>query len=132
MLTKAQIDRFVDQGYLVVPDVLDDADLDPVVAEYEWALNRAAQRLFKRGEISSTFGELPFADRYVAILGENPAVFYYLGISLPLDYEGLDAEFVRVHTGPALFGLLSNPKLLDVAESILGERSPSTRSSRSG
>ena len=120
MLTQQQVGQFHDRGFLLVPDVLDASDLDPVVAEYEAALGSAAERLHLRGEISSTYAELPFAERYVAILTENPAVFYYLGISLPLDYEGLDPEYVRVHTGPALFGLLSNPKLLDVAESILG------------
>ena len=120
MLTQAQLDRFAADGYLVVPDALDDADLAPVEAEYAAALHHAAARMHARGEITATHDHLPFAERYAAIVTENPAVFYYLGISLPLDYGGIDPEYVRAHTGPALFGLLRNPKLLDVAESVLG------------
>ncbi len=120
MLTTEQVQQFHEQGFLVVPDVLGVDDLDPVVAEYEETLDAAANDLLARGEVSSTYAHLSFADRYTALIIENPAVFYYLGISLPLDYDDLDPAFVRAHTGPALFGLLSNPKLLDVAESILG------------
>ncbi len=120
MLTAGQLARFAEDGFLVVPDVLDAADLDPVVAEYEEALDGAARRLHARGEISDTHAGLPFAERYTALILDNPAVFYYLGLSLPLDYENLDPEYFRAHTGPALFGLLSNPKLLDIAEAVLG------------
>ncbi len=120
VLTQAQLDRFAEDGYLVVPGALDDGDLDPVAAEYDRALDEAAQRLHARGEVASTNAGLAFADRYTALVTENPTVFFYLGISLPLDYQGLDPEHVRCHTGPALFGLLSNPKLLDLAESLIG------------
>lgn len=120
MLTRAQADEFTEQGFLIVPDVLGAAELDPVVEEYPHALGYAAERLYERGEIRSTYENLAFAERYFALMNDNPAVFYYLGISLPLDYESLDSEFVRVHTGPALFGLLSHPKLLDMVESIIG------------
>ncbi len=120
MLTEAQVEQFADEGYLVLPGVLDDADLEPVVAEYDAALDGAARRLHARGDIGDLHEGLPFADRYTALVLQNPAVFFYLGLSLPLDYEALDPEFVRVHTGPALFGLLSHPRLLDLAEAVIG------------
>ncbi len=120
MLTAAQLDRFAEDGFLVLPGVLGDADLDPIAAEYEAALDDAATRLRRRGDLAATHAGLPFAERYTASIRENPAVFYYLGVSLPLDYEGLDPEFVRVHTGPALFGLLAHPAILDIVESVIG------------
>lgn len=120
MLSPAQVDRFHDEGFLVVPDVLDDDDLSPVIAEYEAALDRAARWMHENGHLTSAFEDLPFADRYIAIVRANPAIFYFLGISLPLDFETLPRDFVRVHTGPALFGLLTNSKLLDLAESVIG------------
>ena len=55
-----------------------------------------------------------------AMITGCPGVFYYLGISLPLDYETLDPHWIRLHTGPAFFGLATNPKLLDVVESVIG------------
>ena len=84
MLSSAQVDQFHDEGYLVIPDVLGDADLTPVEAEYEEALEAAALSLHACGEITSTYAGLPFSERYTALVCENPAVFYYLGISLPL------------------------------------------------
>ncbi len=120
MLTESQLHQFAEQGYLVVPDVLSEEELDPVVDEYEAALGRAARRQRELGNLTSTRAELAFADRYTALITENPDVFYYLGISLPLDYEELDPELVRVHTGPALFDLLRHPALLDIVEPIVG------------
>ena len=120
MLTEDQLGRFRSDGYLVVDGLLGDDVLDPVVDEYTRALDAAAQRLHALGRIDSTHADLPFEERYTALVTECPEVFYYLGISLPLDYETLQPEFVRVHTGPALFDLLRHDKLLDMAESVLG------------
>lgn len=120
MLAQDQVDRFHDLGYLVVADVLDVADLDPVIHEYEALLDRAASELFELGELSATYSHLPFDSRYITMVTECPGVFYYLGISLPLDYETLDPSWIRLHTGPAFFGLLTNPRILDVVESVIG------------
>lgn len=120
MLTADELELFDQQGYVVVDDVLDSNDIDPVAEEYSTALEAAANDLHARGEVSSTFSDLEFDERYTALLSANADIFYYLGISLPLDYDGLAPHLVRAHTGPALFGLLSNPKVLDVVESVLG------------
>lgn len=120
MLSSEQLAQFDEQGFLVVPDVLDRSDLDPVAAEYEQALDDAARQMHARGELSSTYPDLPFDERYTALITDNPAIFYYLGLSLPLDHQGLDHEYIRAHTGPALFGLIANRKILDVVESVIG------------
>ncbi|NND03917.1 MAG: phytanoyl-CoA dioxygenase [Acidimicrobiia bacterium] len=120
MLNAEQIGFFEHQGYLVVPEILDEADLVPVKAEYEEVLARAAGELFAAGSISSTFGELEFADRYVAMLSEFPGLYRYLNISLPLSNDPLSAEDCRMHAGPAVFDLLCNDKVLDVVESLIG------------
>ncbi len=120
MLTGPQLRHLAEQGYLLVPDVLDDDDLAPVVAEFEAALDASAADAVARGNVTSALAELPFGERYTALVREDPGVFYRLGISLPLDYESLDPDLVICHTGPAFFGLLSNPKLLDVVESVIG------------
>jgi ectoine hydroxylase-related dioxygenase (phytanoyl-CoA dioxygenase family) len=120
MLDATQIETFHKEGYLVVRDVLDHTDLDPIRDEYETVLDTAANELFQLGELTSTYADLPFDRRYTAVITECPGAFYYLGISLPLDYETLDPHWIRVHSGPALFGLLTNPKILDVVESVIG------------
>ncbi len=120
MLTETQIGFFEDEGYLLVPEVLDTSDLAPVRAEYESALGRAATDLHQRGLLSDIRADLPFEERYVSIVSECPDVYSYLGISLPLSNEPTDAARCRVHTGAELFKLLRHPKVLDVVESIVG------------
>ena len=120
MLDVDQVETFHQEGYLVVPNVLDNSDLDPVRSEYESALEVAAKELFQMGEVSSAYADLPFEQRYITLITECPGLFYYLGISLPLDYETLDPHWIRLHSGPALFGLLTNPKILDIVESLIG------------
>ena len=54
-LTQAQVAHFEEQGYLVVEDLFDpEQDLHPVIFEYEGVLDRLAQDLYDKGEISST------------------------------------------------------------------------------
>ncbi len=121
MLSTAQLDRFHEDGFLVIPEVLSARDLAPVENEYAATLDAAAHRLHELGRLSATHSDLPFPERYMALVADHPEIFYYLGISLPLDYLDLDPEYVRVHTGPALFRLLSHPAILDIVESVLGE-----------
>ena len=120
MLSNEQVGVFRTQGFLLINDVLDEGDLVPVRREYEEVLDVAASELVARGHLSRTYSELAFADRYTAIVTECPEVFYYLGISLPLDYEALDEHWVRLHTGPAFFRLITNPKVLDIVEAVIG------------
>ena len=44
MLDSTQIETFRDQGFLVVPSVLSDEDLDPVRREYEDILDVRSKR----------------------------------------------------------------------------------------
>ena len=120
MLTTEQIEFFRDQGYLIVPDVLDDADLEPVRQEYVDVLDRAAAELLDAGMISSAFSELEFGERYLSILLEFPGLYRYLNISLPLTNDAISEEDCRMHAGPAVFDLLRNAKILDVVESLIG------------
>ncbi|NIV31833.1 MAG: phytanoyl-CoA dioxygenase, partial [Anaerolineae bacterium] len=109
-----------DHGYLAVPDVLTEADLAPVESEYAALLERAAQELHEAGRISSPFTGLGFEEQYFAVLAEYPGLYEYLSISLPLLNEGIDPDTYRCHAGPALFGLLRHPKILDLVESVIG------------
>jgi len=119
--TRVDIDRFLDQGYLVVEDVFDPvADIDPVVREYEALLDSLTERWVASGQLSSTFRELPFAQRFARVLKEAPRELNVMGhfdISLP--FEGV-TEATPIHLGPETFGLLTNPRLLDVVEQVIG------------
>ena len=118
-LTQAQLDHLDEQGYVVVDNVLDpEEDLAPVMAEYGDVLDGIAHDLFAEGVLSSTYADLPFDQRLIQVCDESGQIFTQpFDISLPQKAEGAGAP---MHTGPAVFSLLVNSRLLDCAESILG------------
>ena len=112
-------DRLAEDGYLVLPGLLDpERDLGPLRSEYHSLLDAVARRLHAEGVVSSTYADLPFGRRFCALVGEmGGALMNHMDICLP--QRGIDANS-RVHCGPAAFGLLTNPRLLDAVEQIVG------------
>src|SRR5579859_6136077 len=119
--TRIDLDTFEQQGFLVVDDVLDpERDLDPVVAEYEALLDDLTARWHAEGKLASTFRELSFPQRFARVLNDAPQDLNVMGhfdISLP--FEGV-TEQTPIHLAPETFGLLTNPRLLDVVEQFIG------------
>lgn len=121
-LTQEQLEFFNTNGYLIIEDVLNDLDLDNIRKEYEAILDREVPKLVDSGQLSQDYKALPFEERYTKILQELDdmyALYQYLDISLPLLHK-MEAD-ASLNAGPAVFKhLLSNPKILDIAESIVG------------
>lgn len=105
-LTDTQIQNFNENGYLLVEDALAPEDLNPLIAEFEEIVDAGAAQLYENGELDSPFKTEGFDTRLARITEQSPVVFQKL--------------FSGAHTGPALFKLLVNPKLLDIAESLVG------------
>jgi ectoine hydroxylase-related dioxygenase (phytanoyl-CoA dioxygenase family) len=120
MLSSDQLDSFQRNGYLVIEQVLDDSDLEPLEREYAALLDDMAKRLFQQGEIDSAYAELDFAERFAKVVAQYPECIDQMNISLPLINGEVDADRYRAHTGPAVFDLLRNPKVLDVVEAVIG------------
>lgn len=118
-LSADQIKQFNREGFLVVEDLLDPVrDLDPVIAEYEIVLDRLANELFAAGSISSTYSDLPFAERIVQIYRESGKVHaQYFDFSLPQNGITEDTPF---WTGEAVFNTICSPEILDAIESLIG------------
>ncbi len=121
LLHHEQVECFHRDGFLVIEDVLDDCEIAAVRSEYEAILERAATRLLEAGIVSDTYSELSFEERYARLFSELDDVyvlFQHLDISLPL-IEAMPSD-ATLHAGPAVFDhLLTNDKILDIAESIL-------------
>ena len=105
-LTDTQIHDFNENGYLLVEDALTSDDLDPLIGEFKEIVDSGASVLFADGEIDSEFKTEGFETRLAKITAQSPKVFQKI--------------FSGVHTGPELFYLLINRKLLDIAESLVG------------
>ena len=125
VLTDAQRRQFDTEGYVVIEDVLDpERDLAPVMAEYGAVLDRLAESLLAAGAIRSAHRSLPFDERLIRICVESGRTYsQHFDFNLP--QRGVVTD-TPIHVGPAIFNLLSNPRLLDVAESIVGPEIYST------
>ena len=99
------VDRYRRDGYVVVEDIVDDADLDPMRAFIAAAVDGYASEQHARGDLASLYADEPFERRYAAICEEQ-------GIS-PRDWGfGL--------FGPEFYGLYTNPGILRVVGLLLG------------
>jgi hypothetical protein len=118
-LSAAQSKQFDEEGYVVVDNVLDSVlDIRPVLAEYADVLDGIARSLETEGAIRSSYRELPFSDRLIQICVESGRNFpQHFDFSLPQKNVQADTPF---HVGPAVFNLLNNPRLLDIAEDVIG------------
>jgi ectoine hydroxylase-related dioxygenase (phytanoyl-CoA dioxygenase family) len=107
------------RGYVVVEDVLDpERDLRPILDEYAAVLERVAATFHAEGLISSTYSELPFGRRMIQVTRESgQSLSKHFDVSLP--QSGIRSD-TPIHTGPACFRLLTNPRLLDLAEQFVG------------
>jgi len=116
---KVDVERFEEEGYLVVDSVFDvERDLQPVVDEYSALIDELAARWYAEGKASSTYADRPFAERLGRLLSEvGKAGIQPLDISLP--FAGVTEE-TPIHLGPATFRLLTHPRLLDVVEQLIG------------
>ena len=115
---RIDLERFEEEGYLVVKGLLEPEDLEPVKDEYVQLLDRLARRWYADGRLSSTFSDLPFGQRLTRIAIETNGRFYlYLDISFQQD--GVSGE-MPVHSGPGVLHLLKNHRLLDAVEQFLG------------
>jgi phytanoyl-CoA hydroxylase len=118
-LSAAQLAQFDRDGYLVVENVLDPQhDLAPLFAEYSAILDGIVDGLIAEGTLSARYDDLPFSDRLIQVCMESGRVFSsHFDISLP--QKGIKYD-TPMHVGPAVFRLLTSPRLLDVVESIVG------------
>jgi hypothetical protein len=118
-LTAQQLEQFDREGYLVVNDVLDpQADIQPVLDEYNSVLDGIVDGLIADGLLRERYDHLPFPERLTQVSMESGRNFpSHFDISLPQKGVKYDSP---MHHGPAVFRLLTNPKLLDVVESVVG------------
>ena len=105
-LSRSQLDTFEEQGYLHINDALGPADIDPVIWEYEGIVDRRARKLYAEGKTTSLHEREPFNRRILRIAEEAPEISYNL--------------FPQHTLGRAVFQLICNPTILQIAESLVG------------
>lgn len=121
-LPRVDLDRFDDQGYIILEDVFDpERDLDPVVSEYSAVLDRVTAEWMAEGKIRSTYADLPFAERFAHVLNDaGPAGYRPFDITLGGAITPDDPIEQLMHLGPAIFDLITHPRLVGAVEQIVG------------
>jgi ectoine hydroxylase-related dioxygenase (phytanoyl-CoA dioxygenase family) len=107
-LSPEQIAFYEEEGYLVMPDLLNDADMAPVRRAMMDKVSMIADELFADGLITDKRKDSPFAYRLAEL---------FAGLT--------DQQFLKFGRGwrdrfPGYFELMANPKILDAVESLIG------------
>ncbi|KMW56820.1 hypothetical protein AIOL_001776 [Candidatus Rhodobacter oscarellae] len=116
MLNQDQIATFQKQGYLVVEDVLEPARLEAVRAEYSQLLDGLYDGWHREGRVPAPRG-LDFWGKLLAAYKARCDYFQPMDISLPGDRIQADTP---MHFGPAVFDMVTSPRLLDMVEDLIG------------
>lgn len=116
MLTPAQIRTFETEGVLVVEDVLDSTILDAIHAEYAALLDRLYAEWQAQGRVPDGAG-LNFWDKLQVSYDAGCDWFQPMDISLPGGDIAADTPF---HFGPAVFDMVTAPRLLDMVQDLIG------------
>jgi len=123
VLSAEQIDSFNRNGYLVCENVLDsETVVQPVVHEYASLLTKLIQQWVESGQLNAEqFDTIDphrqFADAIGAVYAAGLDFFQPMDISLP---PGKISEDIPFHAGPAIFNLMTDQRLLDTVESLIG------------
>lgn len=107
-LTAEQRAHYRDEGYLVVPHLLDQNDLAPARGAMMHKVSAIADQLFDEGLIADKLEGSPFETRLAELFANLT-----------------DQEFLRSGRSwrdrlPGYYHLMANPKILDLVESLLG------------
>ncbi|MEL6467325.1 MAG: phytanoyl-CoA dioxygenase family protein [Pseudomonadota bacterium] len=116
MLTRAQVDQFNRQGYLVLEDVIPASVIAAVRREYGDLLDRLYAGWQAEGRVPAG-PDLDFWGKLRASYAAGCDWFQPMDISLPGGEITADCP---MHFGPAIFDLVVEKRLLDAVEALIG------------
>jgi len=123
VLTAEQIDSFNHNGYLVCEQVLDaQTVVQPVIKEYASLLSTLVRQWADFGQLDAKALNAidphhDFSNAIARVYAAGLDYFQPMDISLPPGKINTDIPF---HAGPAIFSLMTNRRLLDLVESLIG------------
>ncbi len=103
----SHLDIFSENGYLVVQDALNSEDLEPIISLIVEVVDKRTHEFYDQRTISNIHADMSFERRWYAVLQEC----------------GRENEVFGWHTlvySEALFNLITNRKVLDIIETLIG------------
>lgn len=107
-LSADQVEFYDREGYLVLDTLLDEADLAPAIEALTQKVDLIANEMLKAGLISETLSHRPFRYRLAELFASRT------------DKEFLEYGRSWRDRFPGYYDLMSNPKILDAVESLIG------------
>ncbi|MEM6309550.1 MAG: phytanoyl-CoA dioxygenase family protein [Pseudomonadota bacterium] len=117
MLTQDQIEQFNTQGYLVIEDVIDPVSLQAIKDEYADLMDRLFDDWHAKGWVPAPTPDMGFWDKLD--VAYNAGFDWYQPMDISLPHADITEE-TPFHFGPAVFNMARHPRILDIAESLLG------------
>ena len=112
-LTPQQVQFFHEEGYLIVPDVFDPADLEPLRWKLHEEIGKMARALKAEGKLTNLHARLGFDRRLAAIYRDSPDN----GNTISRHLEGLRGGGFHA---PEMFDVIAHRKLLAKVGALLG------------
>ena len=110
--------QFDEQGYAVVEDVLDDATISALEADYSHLIDHHAPRWLAEGLIPDLFEDLPLHERAGLMVSYlNDEEFRWFDIAFP---QAKTPQSQVPNLSQAVFNLLTHHRLLDCIEALIG------------
>lgn len=116
-------EQFEQQGYSVQAGVLDpEVDLKPLREAYARLINELAHIYLEAADVDINPDELGLAEQFCVLVGaSHGAALHHLDPALNIFAEGYRwRPDLPESRGPEMFRLLTNPRLLDVVEQLVG------------
>lgn len=117
MLSDVQLEQFNRQGYLVVENLIDQAAVEAVKAEYALLMDQLYAEWFKKGWVKTPPDGLDFWGKLDNSFRAGFDWYQPLDISLP---HSDISEDTPLHIGPAVFDMATHKNILDVMEQLIG------------
>ncbi|MDX1934907.1 MAG: phytanoyl-CoA dioxygenase family protein [Capsulimonadales bacterium] len=112
-LSDAQRAQFVDEGYVMVPDLFSPEELRPLQEEIARIVDRTADQLRQEGRLTDVHASEGFETRLTRLLADHPS-------EAGTFFRAIEGKGGGGFTGRAMYDLLTHPALLDAMEDLLG------------
>ena len=110
--------EFRDQGFLVIEDVVGEDVLEAVRREYAALMERLYGDWYNQGLVRHAPDSLTFWGKIIECC-EAGGFDWYQPLDISLPHHDIRDQ-TPMHFGPAIFDLVTDPGILDVAEQLIG------------
>jgi len=117
VLSQEQTEKFRNEGYLVLEDVIDKPTRLAVINEYAALMDRLYAQWHADGLVPAPTSGMSFWEKLDIAYRAGFDWYQPLDISLP--HADIRSD-TPMHIGPAVFAMATHPGILDIAESVIG------------